>query len=110
MDARQHDDLIFTISQAILDARYAPPKRRRSAWGEGFEERPGAGPARRRGDRRGVTTERLSSLPRPTGTTAQHAQGQPIIWRPLGGFISMTTIFGVAPRPVARAASDRSAA
>jgi hypothetical protein len=26
MDARQHDDLIFTISQAILDARYAPPK------------------------------------------------------------------------------------
>ena len=38
MDARQHDDLIFTISQAILDARYAPPKRRRSAWGEGFKE------------------------------------------------------------------------
>jgi hypothetical protein len=38
MDARQHDDLIFTISQAILDARYALPKRRRSAWGEGFEE------------------------------------------------------------------------
>jgi hypothetical protein len=29
MDARQYDDLIFTISQAILDARYAPPKRRR---------------------------------------------------------------------------------
>jgi hypothetical protein len=29
MDARQHDDVIFTISQAILDARYAPPKRRR---------------------------------------------------------------------------------
>ena len=38
MDARQHDDLIFIISKAILDARYAPPKRRRSAWGEGFEE------------------------------------------------------------------------
>ena len=38
MDARQHDDLIFTISQAILDARYAPPKRRRSAWGEGYNE------------------------------------------------------------------------
>lgn len=38
MDARQHEDLIFIISQAILDARYAPPKRRRSAWGEGYNE------------------------------------------------------------------------
>ena len=38
MDAREHQDLIHTISQAILDARYAPPQRRRSAWGEGYNE------------------------------------------------------------------------
>ncbi|MGZ9083111.1 MAG: hypothetical protein ACXW3U_13565 [Rhodoplanes sp.] len=49
MDAREHHDLIFTISHAILDARYAPLKRRRSAWGEGFEEdleQPAASPRR----------------------------------------------------------------
>lgn len=38
LNARQHDDLIFTISQAVLDERYQPPKRRRSAWHEGFDE------------------------------------------------------------------------
>jgi hypothetical protein len=38
MDARQHDDLIYTIVQALMDARYEAPKRRRSAWHEGYDE------------------------------------------------------------------------
>lgn len=38
MDARQHDDLIYTIVQALMDARYQPPKRRRSAWHEGYDD------------------------------------------------------------------------
>jgi hypothetical protein len=38
MDARQHRDLIHTIVQALMDARYAPLKRRKSAWREGYGE------------------------------------------------------------------------
>jgi hypothetical protein len=38
MDARQHDDLIYTIVQALMDARYQPPKRRRAAWHKGYDE------------------------------------------------------------------------
>jgi hypothetical protein len=37
MDAR-HDDLIHTIVQALMNARYAPPRRRRPAWHEGYDE------------------------------------------------------------------------
>jgi hypothetical protein len=37
MDAR-HDDLIHTIVQALMDARCAPPRRRRAAWHEGHDE------------------------------------------------------------------------
>ena len=38
MDAREHQDLIHHHQSGDPDARYAPPKRRRSAWGEGFKE------------------------------------------------------------------------
>jgi hypothetical protein len=38
MDARQHRDLIHTIVQALMDARYTPLKRRKSAWREGYDE------------------------------------------------------------------------
>jgi hypothetical protein len=50
MDARQHDDLIYTIVQALMDARYEAPKRRRSARGTKAMtktwSRPGASPRR----------------------------------------------------------------
>lgn len=39
MDGRQHDDdLIRTIVMALINARYAPPRRRKSAWQEGYDE------------------------------------------------------------------------
>src|SRR5512144_398820 len=38
MDARQHRDLIHTIVQALMHARYAPLMRRKSAWREGYDE------------------------------------------------------------------------
>jgi hypothetical protein len=84
MDARQHDDVIFTISQAILDARYAPPKRRRSAWGEGFDE--DLEQARRVAAVivEAFTTQRLPDLPQATGATSQHAQGPVEAWHPNG--------------------------
>jgi hypothetical protein len=37
MDVRR-DDLIDTIVRALMDARYAPPRRRRAAWHEGYDE------------------------------------------------------------------------
>jgi hypothetical protein len=37
MDASR-DDLIQTIVEALMAARYAPPKRRRAAWHEGYDE------------------------------------------------------------------------
>lgn len=37
MDARR-DDLIHTIVQALMNARYVQPKRRRAAWHEGYDE------------------------------------------------------------------------
>jgi hypothetical protein len=81
MDAREHDDLIFIISQAILGARYAPPKRRRSAWGEDFDE--DLEQARRVAAVivEGVTTQRLPDLPQATGATAQHAEAPVIEYR-----------------------------
>jgi hypothetical protein len=36
MDA--DDRLADTIFRALMDCRYAPPKRRRAAWQEGYEE------------------------------------------------------------------------
>jgi hypothetical protein len=36
MEPRDH--LIHTIVMAMMDARYTPPKRRKSAWHEGYDE------------------------------------------------------------------------
>jgi hypothetical protein len=41
-------------------------------------------PARRHGDRRGVTTQRLPDLPQATGATTQHAQAPVEAWHPNG--------------------------
>ncbi len=94
MDARQHQDLILTISQAILDARYAPPKRRRSAWGEGYNE--DLEQARRVA---AVIVEALrrsgfQDLAQATGATSQHAQGPVEAWHPNGGAVALTGLGG----------------
>ena len=84
MDARQHEDLIFIISQAILDARYAPPKQLRSAWGEGYNE--DLEQARRVAAAivEALRRSGFQDLPQATGAPSQHAQGPVEAWHPNG--------------------------
>jgi hypothetical protein len=37
MDVRRHD-LIEVIAEVLMGARYSPPRRRRAAWHEGYDE------------------------------------------------------------------------
>lgn len=37
MDVRR-DDLIQVIAEVLLGARYSPPRRRRAAWHEGYDQ------------------------------------------------------------------------
>lgn len=84
MDARQHRDLIHTIVQALMDARYAPLKRRKSAWREGYE--PGVSP---RPSSTPYTRPTFASTgTRPRHTTARR-QGDDVRVRGRGSAVSL---------------------